>query len=170
SALAASLSESQAEHDRNKAGLDTLAEALEAKKAALTQEQEKQRQLQSELSETRKQAQSARGRLASLEALQHAALGQEKNVALDWLRAQGLADNDRLGEALTVEAGWETAVETVLGSLLEAVTVDAPVDLFDALSSLVHGRVALVAADNDSFAAPSGSLAEKVRGPNAVRR
>src|SRR5207342_3911125 len=101
-----------------------LSNELETRKKNLGSLQEQQRQLQSELSETRKQAQAARGRLASLEALQHAALGQEKNVALDWLRAQGLADNDRLGEALDVDAGWETAVETVLGSLLEAVLVD----------------------------------------------
>ena len=106
---------------------------LEQRKAALTALQEQQRQQQSELAEVRKQSQAARGRLSSLEALQHAALGQEKNVALDWLKANGIADNARLGESLQVEAGWETAVETVLGSLLEAVTVDAPRKWLDAL-------------------------------------
>jgi chromosome segregation protein len=169
SALAASLADAQAEHDRNKAGLDTLAEALEARKAALLAEQEKQRQLQAELSETRKQTQVARGRLSSLEALQHAALGQEKNVALDWLRAQGLADNDRLGESLEVDAGWESAVETVLGSLLEAVLVDDPAVQLDALGSFGQGRVALMANEAAGGEAPAGSLAARVRGPAPLR-
>src|SRR5690349_15469106 len=89
-ALTAALEAMNAEHDEKKGGLDALGTTLEQRKAALTALQETQRQQQSELSETRKQIQAARGRLASLEALQHAALGQEKNVALDWLKAQGL--------------------------------------------------------------------------------
>jgi chromosome segregation protein len=169
-ALGEALAAMAAEHDQKKAGLDGLATELEQRKAALAALQEQQRQQQNELSETRKQAQAARGRLASLEALQHAALGQEKNVALDWLKAQGLDGNPRLGEALEVEAGWETAVETVLGSLLEAVSVDVPAEWIGALAGLAQGRVALVSADQAAFAAPPGSLAEKVRGPVAIRR
>jgi chromosome segregation protein len=168
-ALAASLAGAQDEHDRNKAGLDALAEALEAKKAALAQHQDKQRQLASELSETRKQAQAAKGRLASLEALQHAALGQEKNAALDWLRAQGLDGNTRLGEALDVDAGWETAVETVLGSLLEAVLVDGPESKLAELAGMAQGRVALMDPERGESAVPGDSLAARVRGPAPLR-
>ena len=169
-ALAASLAELATDHDERKASLDGLAADLEARKAALSGLQEQQRLRQSELSETRKQAQAARGRLASLEALQHAALGQDKNVALDWLKAQGLQGRPRLGEALEVEAGWETAVETVLGSLLEAVTVEASEDWLPALAELGQGRVALVSDADGGFDAPAGSLAARVRGPRAVRR
>jgi len=168
-ALVQSLATLRADHDRDKTGLDAHAETLEARKAVLTQLQEQQRQGQAELAELRKQAQAARGRLASLEALQHAALGQEKNVALDWIRAQGLADQPRLGEVLDVDAGWETAVETVLGALVEAVAVDAPGGFADALGALKQGRVALVAAQSTGFEAPAGTLAGKVRGPDAVR-
>ena len=169
-ALASSLAAMVVEHDQNKAGLDDLATALEARKVALAEQQERQRQMQAELSDTRKQIQAARGRLASLEALQHAALGQEKNVALDWLKTQGIDGNRRLGEALEVEAGWETAVETVLGSLLEAVTVDSADGWFDALGSLSQGRVALVSTAGGRALAPAGSLASKVKGPDAVLR
>jgi chromosome segregation protein len=169
-ALASSLVALQTEHDSSKSGLDGLATGLETRKAALAALQEQQRQMQAELSDIRKQIQAARGRLASLEALQHAALGQEKNVALDWLKAQGLAGNARLGETLDVEPGWETAVETVLGSLLEAVTVDAPGDWLDALLGLPQGRVALVSAAPGELAVADDSLAAKVKGPVAVRR
>ncbi|OHE79403.1 MAG: chromosome segregation protein SMC [Lysobacterales bacterium GWF1_69_6] len=170
SAITTALAQLTADHDGQKAGLDGLGEQLEQRKAALGALQEQQRQQQSELAEVRKQGQAARGRLSSLEALQHAALGQEKNVALDWLKGQGIDGNTRLGEALQVEAGWETAVETVLGSLLEAVTVDAPADFLDAIASLGQGRVALVSGEASGFAAPAGSLAAKVQGPDAVRR
>ena len=169
-ALQASLSALASEHDEKKAGLDGLASALEQRKAGLLALQEQQRQQQNELSEARKQIQVARGRLASLEALQHAALGQEKNVTLDWLKAQGIDGNPRLGEALDVDAGWEAAVETVLGTLLEAVTVDAPDEWLDALSSLGQGRVALISNVRGELSVAPDSLAAKVRGPAAVRR
>ncbi|KFN50848.1 chromosome segregation protein SMC [Arenimonas composti] len=169
-ALAATLAQQTADHDAQKAGLDQLGEVLEQRKAALAGLQDQQRQAQSELAEVRKTTQAARGRLASLEALQHAALGQEKNVALEWLKGQGLAANPRLGEALTVEPGWETAVETVLGSLIEAVTVDAPAQWLEAIAALSQGRVALVDATVEDIAVPADSLAAKVQGPAAVRR
>ena len=169
-ALLSSLSAMTEDHDQKKAGLDQLATDLESRKANLTALQEQQRQHQNELSEARKQLQVARGRLASLEALQHAALGQEKNVALDWLKSQGIDGNKRLGEALEVESGWETAVETVLGSLIEAVTVDAPTEWLDALSSLGQGRVSLVSSAAGNVDAPANSLAAKVQGPAAVHR
>ncbi|HEX5755849.1 MAG TPA: chromosome segregation protein SMC [Arenimonas sp.] len=168
--LQTALEEMASEHEAKKAGMDELAEQLEARKEALSGLQEQQRQQQAELSDVRKQVQTARGRLASLEALQHAALGQEKNVALEWIKRQGLEDCQRLGELLEVESGWETAVETVLGSLLEAVAVDAPDEWLQALTELSQGRVALVAGKNDALDVAAGSLAEKVRGPLAVKR
>jgi chromosome segregation protein len=170
SALAASLATLTADHDRDRGGMDALAETLESRKSALAALQEQQRQGQAQLAELRKQVQAAKGRLASLEALQHAALGQEKNVALDWIGAQGLAKQPRLGELLDVDAGWETAVETVLGAMVEAVAVDAPVDSLEALGELAQGRVALVAAESGALSVPADSLAAKVRGPDAARR
>ncbi|MBS3960118.1 MAG: chromosome segregation protein SMC [Xanthomonadaceae bacterium] len=164
------------EHETKRAGLDALAEILEGKKAALLELQEQQRQAQAELAEVRKAMQAAKGRMASLEALQHAALGQEKSGALDWLEAHGLAGLPRLGEVLEVEPGWETAVETVLGHLLEAVVHDNAGGFREAIAQLAQGRVALVDAAPEPATAggaglppTSGRLAEKVRGPHAVR-
>src|SRR5690606_32630069 len=118
----------------------------------------------------RKQAQAARGRLASLETLQAAALGQEKGAARQWLEAQGLNDAARVGERLQVEAGWENAVEAALGQLIEAVIVDAPELLVDALGELGEGRLALVAGAADDTTYAATSLASKVQGPRAIRR
>jgi len=168
------------EHETKRGGLDALADILESKKAALLEIQEQQRHAQTELAEVRKSAQAAKGRMASLEALQHAALGQEKSGALEWLKSQGLADLPRLGEVLEVEPGWETAVETVLGHLLEAVVHDDAGSLREAVAQLAQGRVAIVDSAVDGVRGPgveadrdarigADSLAAKVRGPCAIR-
>ncbi|HTL13872.1 MAG TPA: chromosome segregation protein SMC [Thermomonas sp.] len=160
----------QASHEQQKAALDGLNGDVEARKQALAALQEDQRGKQSELAELRKQAQAARGRLSSLEALQHAALGQEQGAATQWLQAHGLDSAARVGERLRVEAGWENAVEGALGQLIEAVIVDAPAALVDALGELGEGRLALVAAEADDARYAPTSLAAKVEGPRAIRR
>ena len=169
-ALAEAFAATQSQHDTQKTSLDGLNNDVETRKQALASLQEQQRSRQSELADLRKQAQAARGRLASLETLQHAALGQEQGAAAQWLKAQGLDSAARVGERLAVEAGWENAVEAALGQLIEAVIVDAPEQLVNALGELGEGRLALVssAADDGTYAATC--LASKVQGPRAIRR
>ena len=169
-ALSSALAETGSRHEAERARLEELTAALDQHKQAGAAIAERQRQRQGELAELRKQQQDARGRLASLEALQHAALGQEQGAGLEWLRQQGLEARQRLGAALAVDAGWETAVETVLGALLEGVLVDDAAALSGTLAGLADGRIALVDAAGGDIAAPAGSLAARVRGPAAVRR
>jgi len=169
-ALAAAFDALQQQHEGQKGSLDSLGSDVEARKQALALLQDTQRSTQSELADLRKQAQTARGRLSSLETLQHAALGQEQGAAMQWLRAQGLDSAVRVGERIGVEAGWENAVEAALGQLIEAVIVDAPERLVDALGELGEGRLALVSADTDDAQYAATSLAAKVQGPRAIRR
>ncbi len=169
-ALADAFEQLSLDHETRKEALEALNGEVEQRRQATADVQERQRATQSELAELRKQAQAARGRLASLEALQHAALGQEQGAAQDWLRVHGLDDAARVGERLTVEPGWENAVEGALGQLIEAVLVDAPDTLVDALSDLGEGRIALVADAGDDEAYAPTSLAAKVSGPRAIRR
>jgi chromosome segregation protein len=169
-ALADAFTQLQATHDSQKASLDGLNTDLETRKQGVGELQEQQRATQSELAEVRKQAQAARGRLSSLETLQHAALGQEQGAALNWLKARGLDSAARVGEKLVVEAGWENAVESALGQLIEGVLVEAPEALVDAIGELGEGRLTLVDPHNDAIAFASTSLASKVQGPIAIRR
>jgi chromosome segregation protein len=67
---------------------------------------------------------SAAARLASLEELQAAALGETGNRLADWLAASGLQSAPRLTARLSVEPGWERAAEAVLGPLVGAVCVE----------------------------------------------
>lgn len=71
----------------------------------------------------RGQLQTCLGRLASLEALQQAALLKTNDSVQGWLESHALLAAPRLGQVLTVEPGYERAVETVLGSALEALCV-----------------------------------------------
>jgi chromosome segregation protein len=169
-ALTEAFASIRARHDEQKAALDGMAADVESRKQAVIELQDQQRNAQSELSDVRRQAQEQRGRLASLETLQHAALGQEQGAAVAWLRQRGLDSAARVGEKLVVEPGWENAVESALGQLIEGVLVEAPEALVDALGELGEGRLTLVDGAAGTVACAPTSLAAKVEGPAAIRR
>lgn len=169
-ALAAAYQALFEEHQTKLAALEELNQIVAQRKQAVDGFSEQQRTLQTELAEVRKTAQAARGRLSSLETLQQAALGQEQGAAVAWLKAHGLDSARRVGEALSVEAGWENAVEGALGRLIEGVLVQSPETLVEALAELGEGRIALVSAEAGTETFAPTSLAAKVQGPLAVRR
>ena len=79
----------------------------------------------SQMDETiRGRLQAARGRLASLETLQEAALGDHNEALITWLRKHHLHDAPQLVAKLKIAPGWEQAVETVLGMRLQARCVE----------------------------------------------
>jgi len=123
-----------------------------------------------QLDEGRNALQTLRGTLASLDALQQAALGRDGGQLIEWLQGQGLADRPRLAEKLSVQPGWERAVETVLGGYLEAVCVDGLDEVSSALDQLTQGAASFIEL-NATTSRPSGAdmLADKVEGgPGAV--
>lgn len=128
-----------------------LIERLEQLRVDLQQATRSQQQAQGDL-------QRLNGRLASLEALQQAALDPGTGTA-EWLRDHQLSERPRLAEGLRVEAGWEMAVETVLGADLNAVLVDdfAGLDL----AGFSQGDLRLVSPGADITRIP-GSLLDKV--------
>ncbi len=118
------------------------------------------------LDAVRTELQSRRGRHASLEALQQAALGKRKGAVTDWLNSQGLSGAPRLAEGMQVEPGWEAAVECVLGNSLEAVCVDGLDPVLGALGSLDQGALTLFdtrAAAPAAAASVGTPLAGKLR-------
>ncbi len=128
----------RAEHEKVRAGLDKLRDRL--------REQQ--------------------GKLASLETLQQAALGETDDTVTAWLKGENLAGYPRLAHQLSVEPGWERAVETVLGSYLEAVCVPGIEAIAGRLGSLAGGSVAFVEMRSTEFAHHgSNNLAGKVKGP-----
>lgn len=118
--------------------------AVDAALAQIEQQRDAIQRDGAELDRLRSDVQSKRGRHASLEALQQAALGQQGGVVNDWLKQHNLADKARLAERLHVDGAWQKAVETVLGEQLQAVCVDSFEAFTDAASQLDKGRLTLL--------------------------
>ncbi len=103
---------------------------LETATVALTDAKERAVATSETLNRHRTELQNTSGRVASLEALQQAALGGSEKNRQEWLKKHNLADAPALARLLDIDSGWEQAIEVVLGNFLEAVCVDD----FDALS------------------------------------
>ncbi|MGH8414668.1 MAG: chromosome segregation protein SMC, partial [Gammaproteobacteria bacterium] len=129
-----------------------------------TRRDEDQR-LAKELHGLRSTLEDHRGRLASLDALQQAALGKSRAQVAEWLKAKKLADNPRLAELITVAPGWERAVETVLGYHLEAVCVEELAGQAVDFASLAGGSLSFVEKAGSQGTAAAGSLLSKITSP-----
>ena len=116
------------------------------------------------LHEWRERLEAMSGRLASLDALQQAALARESGEAAQWLEANGLQGQPRLAQLIEVESDWAYAVECVLGSRIEAIQVDDAARYAPALGALDRATVSLVAEPAASGPAPADDeLASRVR-------
>ncbi len=118
--------------------------------------------LATELNQVRSALQQMRGRRASLEALQQAAMEDGNQGVGEWLQAQQLTDRSRLLQKMQVDDGWQLAVETVLGDYLQAVCVEEIGQLGNYLGSLEQGNLLLVESSAQGSQAP-GLLACRVR-------
>jgi chromosome segregation protein len=101
-----------------------------------------------------------------LQALQQAALEDQSDK--DWLKAEGLSKAPRLAKRIKVEAGWEAAVEVVLGHWLQSVLVGQDREYESALVRLERTSLDFIEDKRGGVRSRKGSLAEKVEGPDAV--
>lgn len=134
------LAESKAEGEMK---AEMLQEQLSSAISRINEQREQNHQDSRSLDEVRGELQSKRGRHASLEALQQAALGKRQGAVSEWLAGQNLDEAQRLAQGLKVADGWERAVECVLGDHLEAVCIDGMDPLLGTLGSLEHGSLTL---------------------------
>ena len=160
SALATEVSRFQASPaEQEMAAVQTELTAVETSRADLDkkrQEQstaiqslrEKEKQTVVDYNRLRSEQQTLKGREASLEALQQAAKGDESERK--WLADKGLADKPRLADSVVPAKGWELAVETVLGSYLQAIAVDDVVASIDLLDDFKKGELLLISKGSGS--------------------
>lgn len=137
--------------------LTNLQTHLQEKLAAIGEQRKTNSDLSSQLDESRSELQSQRGRHASLEALQQAALGKSGGAVNEWLEKQGLTGLPRLAEGLEVESGWEQAVETVIGPNLEAICVDGMDPVLSVLGEFDHGILGIIDTSSTSSKAERGA-------------
>ncbi len=135
--VATQISQLQQDIDSKRAQASELTQTIEDRRRELNQCGE-------ELDQTRGELQAAKGRQSSLEQLQAAALGQDNEKLNDWLKTKGLDNQIRLGESLRIEAGWELAVESVLGDSLQAICVEGLEEVERMLADLPQGKLAFI--------------------------
>ncbi|TXH03423.1 MAG: chromosome segregation protein SMC [Nevskiaceae bacterium] len=119
------------------------------------------------LHETRQSLQTARGRMASLETLQQAALRQDDAELNAWLRQHQLQDLPRLASALQVAPGWESAVEHALDGLLQAPLLPQLSERLRAIANAPKAGAVLI-GQTAGNAGAAGTLAAHTTGPAAV--
>ncbi len=144
-------------------------QTLETHQGRIAELRDATHQRSHQLDEIRSRLQDLRGRSASLEALQQAALGKEEGAVSQWLSREHLQDAPRLAEELDVESGWEQAAECVLGSHLEAVCVEGVEPLAGVLGEFDEGTLTLFDTAANHAAGTAGDkaprLTDKVRAP-----
>jgi len=160
--LSERLAELDIQSDEKRASVESLGEDVDRLREEASQDANK-------LDQSRSQLQTMRGRHASLEALQQAAMGDQDEAVAEWLQQNELAAQPRLAEDLQVDSGWETAVETALGHHLQAVCVDGFDQVSSVLGTLQQGQLLLLdtSADISAVGANGTLLAAKVNGSKA---
>ena len=123
-----------------------LHHCLEAVLTQIQTERQQIKQLSQVLHTRRSELHNIKGKISSLELLQQHAMGKDNKHLKGWLEQMQLSDKLRLAEVLEVEAGWEHAVETVLGNYLDAICIENADALIPALGHLTEDTVTLLEA------------------------
>jgi len=139
----------------------SLQQQLDEERETIQNIRDENHQLNNELDNQRSVLQSFKGRKASLEALQQAALGKNDQSLQQWLENQQISDKPRVAEQIKVNDGWNLAVECVLGDYLEASCVESIEPLCQFLDSLEQSSLTLIETNTSAFQAnnePQGNI------------
>lgn len=154
--------------DKTVQGLAELSDLLTSNRETLSEHSQL-------FEEKRDTLQKLKGRQTSLEALQQAALRKTDGSVKEWLEMHQLIDSPRLAEIITVETGFEQAVETVLGQALEAVCISGASQTSNALhwvAKLSQGELMIVDTTTDeggsSESSTEGAINSSTNAANAL--
>ncbi len=154
--LRETVQQSQSQADRLSEEISALREEVHAIMEQLHAEQDQRSGVQS--------------RLASLRALQQAALHDSEDAVAQWLDAAGLKSKHRLAGRIRVADGWEQATEVVLGAFVAGFEVSSLAGYADRIGDFDRGTLALIeTGDGDEQAITGGTLADKVSGSGGAR-
>ncbi|MCS2608445.1 chromosome segregation protein SMC [Halomonas dongshanensis] len=164
-ALRAEHAESQANWEAANERAEGFADARQQWQQAYAEARTAQQQALQRRDARRAEISQRQGELASLQALIDAALADHDPATSDALRAQGIAQAPRLGEALTVAPGWESVASWLLAPWLNARLV-APQALA-ALPEALATDWRLIEARSD-VEADDKRLSSKIHGAGAL--
>ena len=156
--------------------LQTLEQTLSLHEQGIQDHSGEATQLQSQIDDALKDTHEAsiyvqdlRGRLASLKALQEEATEQAAEGFIDWLQKHNLSDVKKVVDYLEVEAGWEKAVEQVLGYMLSGMEVDALDNYIKISSEIETGRLTMIESVTPPADIAQDSLATKIKNSPAIQ-
>lgn len=147
--------------------LDEKIESVEIQRedvlGALEEKVQQKEQSQGNLSTLRQQVKTlsqslngAEGQLSALQTLQAASLGKNEAAKKAWLAEQGVNDPKYLAQLISVKAGWEIAVETVLEGFIEAIGIDqGKLNAMGNIASLEGAGITLIEWHKQSKALPN---------------
>jgi chromosome segregation protein len=171
----------QSEHEFD---LDSIQRRLEARAEAvsdckrmldqsienISQSRESIEQLSMQLDDRKAERQQIKSELATLQALQDAALKGEQQQLQQWISDKQLDQAPRLADQVEVEAGWERAVETVLDGYLEAICTSDLDQIALQLGELQEGHVMFFEANSaQDIQASSNTLASKIKSSLGIK-
>ena len=139
--LAAEVEQFAAQQQQAQTELDKALEKLSAANDEIIQLREKNDGFSHNVDVAKEALQEAKGRHASLVALQQVMLGAEDKQMVSWLEKNKLQQQPRLLQRLQVVDGWEKAVETVLGMHLQAICVTNHDAVEKLLNTIPDGEV-----------------------------
>lgn len=128
---------------------------------------QQQRESQQNVDEMRQNVQSLRASLESQQSMLDEQLGNQDERLQTWLAEQGLDNAPRIARQLSIEPGWEFAVEQVIGRFTQGIGVVDFANLQQALGSAPKG-LALVSGAGEDTSAGSGGLLGRVQGAGAL--
>ena len=146
--------------DQAVAEQETLFEQTESK---LKETRHENDQLHTSIETQRTELLSGKARLESLQEMQRVSQGSDDEALSAWLEQLHLSDAPRLASTIGVTEGWERAVESVLGVLLNGIRVDRLESL--ATSDLPAANLTFIESHSGSKQASSSRplLADKIQ-------
>jgi len=141
-------------------------EQIEVLQDDVYQARQRLKEAEAEVSSQRQQVQSLRASLESQQALLDEQLGGQDDALQAWLAEHDLTNAPRVAAQLSIESGWEFAVEQVIGRFTQGLALPRLEDLGDVIVRAPKG-VAVVAESGEGSGAKSG-LAAKVSGLAAI--
>jgi chromosome segregation protein len=161
--LEASIELSKVEEQTNQ-----LSEVVESLFEQISDKRQLRRERQSEIETSRRELQQVQSKHISLKAMQEAALGSSDKGVDNWLKNNNLLNNKKIAQDIKVNSGWETAVETVLGDSLEAITVADLDQISSQLAELNTGSICLFGSEVSEATPVENSLLNKVDNASSV--
>ncbi len=143
-------------------------EKLEQTKESQESKKQQSRTLNEKLNQLQMELHQAKGRRGSLQALQQAAMADDNEQVKTWFQDNALDDSQKLSQLLSVESGWEKAVETALGDKLQALVPSGKTSHEQALLDWKYGNLVMVENTHGNIKANKGTLAEMVQAPDVV--